>query len=349
LTTKTAVYVLLRIFFGWEVLIYLGVLMALYGVVYAVLANDIRGLLSYHIISQVGYMVAGAGIGTELAINGAAAHAFCHILYKALLFMGAGAVIYTTGKSRMTQLGGLASKQPLVLWLYMIGAFSISGFPLFNGFVSKSMVIAAAGEAHYPVIMLLLTLASVGTFLHTGLKLPFYTWFGEDRGLSPTPVRLTMYLGMAAAAFFCVLIGVMPGLLYELLPYKTHFAPYTVSHLTETAQLLIFTFAAFWIYRKKVAGEAGIALDADWFYRKPAKLVEILFTVKVEAVFNFIEKIVNGIVSALVGFGRNPASFLRGKADVKIYNPDFYRPGVGLLIAVTLFCYLLFTGWEWFM
>lgn len=349
LTTKTAVYVLLRIFFGWEVLIYLGVLMALYGVVYAVLANDIRGLLSYHIISQVGYMVAGAGIGTELAINGAAAHAFCHILYKALLFMGAGAVIYTTGKSRMTQLGGLASKQPLVLWLYMIGAFSISGFPLFNGFVSKSMVIAAAGEAHYPVIMLLLTLASVGTFLHTGLKLPFYTWFGEDRGLSPTPVRFTMYLGMAAAAFFCVLIGVMPGLLYELLPYKTHFAPYTVSHLTETAQLLIFTFAAFWIYRKKVAGEAGIALDADWFYRKPAKLVEILFTVKVEAVFNFIEKIVNGIVSALVGFGRNPASFLRGKADVKIYNPDFYRPGVGLLIAVTLFCYLLFTGWEWFM
>ena len=129
LTTKTAVYVLLRVFPGWEILITLGVLMALYGVVFAVLANDIREILAYHIISQVGYMVAGAGIGTEMAINGASAHAFSHILYKALLFMGAGAVLHTTGKSKLTELGGLAQKQPIILWLYMIGAFSISGFP----------------------------------------------------------------------------------------------------------------------------------------------------------------------------------------------------------------------------
>jgi multicomponent Na+:H+ antiporter subunit D len=128
LTTKTAVYVLLRIFPGWEILIYLGVLMALYGVVFAFLANDIREILAYHIVSQVGYMVAGAGIGTEMAVNGASAHAFSHILYKALLFMGAGAVLHTTGKSKLTELGGLAQKQPMILWLYMIGACSISGF-----------------------------------------------------------------------------------------------------------------------------------------------------------------------------------------------------------------------------
>jgi len=349
LTTKTAVYVLLRIFPGWEILLYLGVIMTLYGVVYAVLANDIRGILSYHIISQVGYMVAGAGIGTQLAINGATAHAFSHILYKALLFMGAGSVIYATGKSRMTELGGLAKAQPVVLLLYMIGAFSISGFPLFNGFISKSMVIAAAGEAHYTIAMFLMTLASVGTFLSVGLKLPFYTWFGGDRGLSPIAPRVNMYIAMTIAAFFCILFGVMPDLLYVMLPFRVPFVPYTITHLTETSQILIFTFAAFWIYRKKVAGEKGIALDMDWFYRKPAKLVERIFTVNVETVFNMAEKNINGIVRGLAVMGRNPVSFFTGKADGSDYNPDDYRPAVGVLIVVTLFCYLLFAGWGWFM
>jgi len=349
LTTKTAVYVLLRIFPGWEVLIFLGVFMALYGVVFAVLANDIRGLLSYHIISQVGYMVAGAGIGTQLAINGAAAHAFSHILYKSLLFMGAGSVIFTTGKSKMTELGGLAKKQPLVFWLYMIGAFSISGFPLFNGFISKSMVIAAAGEAHHTIVWLLLTLASVGTFLHTGLKLPYYTWFGEERGLTPTALHLNMYLAMAVAAFFCVLFGVMPGLLYDMLPFSVSFAPYTVTHLTETAQILIFTFVAFWIYRKKVAGEAGIALDVDWFYRKPAKLAERIFTVNVEAVFNRVDKFVENFVRSLTAISRNPLAFFIGSGAGRDYSPDDYRPAVGVLIVVTLLCFLLFAGWGWFV
>ncbi|MHB8090810.1 MAG: Na(+)/H(+) antiporter subunit D [Syntrophales bacterium] len=349
LTTKTAVYVLLRVFPGWEILLYLGVIMTLYGVIYAVLANDIRGILSYHIISQVGYMVAGAGIGTQLAINGATAHAFSHILYKALLFMGAGSVIYATGKSKMTELGGLAKAQPVVLLLYMIGAFSISGFPLFNGFISKSMVIAAAGEAHYTIAMFLMALASVGTFLSVGLKLPFYTWFGEKRGLSPKPLKLNMYLGMAAAAFLCILYGIMPGLLYEILPYRVHFAPYTLSHLTETFQILIFTFAAFWIYRKKLAGHEGTVLDTDWFYRKPARLANQIFIVNVETLFNMAEKSINGIVRSLVVIGKNPVSFFLGKADGGDYNPDDYRPAVGILIAVTLFCYLLLAGWGWFM
>ena len=184
-TTKTAVYVLIRLFPGAEVLLWAGVIMALYGVVYAVLENDIRRLLAYHIISQVGYMVAAVGIGTAMALNGAVAHAFSHILYKALLFMGMGAVLYGTGRRKLTELGGIASSMPLVVILYMVGAFSISGVPLFNGFISKSMVISAAAEAHLPVAEILLTLASIGTFLHTGLKLPYFTFFGPDRGLRP--------------------------------------------------------------------------------------------------------------------------------------------------------------------
>ena len=161
-TTKTAVYVLIRLFPGAEVLLWAGVVMTLYGVVYAILENDIRRLLAYHIVSQVGYMVAAVGMGTALALNGSGAHAFCHILYKALLFMGAGAVIQATGKRKLSDLGGLSRTMPLVFTLYMIAAFSISGVPLFNGFTSKSMIVSAAAYAHLPVPELLLTLARRG-------------------------------------------------------------------------------------------------------------------------------------------------------------------------------------------
>ena len=349
LTTKTAVYVLLRVFPGWEILIALGVVMTLYGIVFAFLANDIREILAYHIISQVGYMVAGAGIGTELAINGASAHAFSHILYKALLFMGAGAVLQTTGKSKLTDLGGLAKKQPLVFWLYMIGAFSISGFPLFNGFISKSMVIAAAAEAHYPLAMLLMTLASVGTFLSVGLKLPYGAWYGEDRGISPLPPPRNMYFAMAAAAFFCLLHGIMPGLLYGMLPYKVHFAPYTLPHLVETSQILLFTFVAFWIFRAKMAGEAGITLDVDWFYRRPAKWAQRIFLEDLEAAFNKVESMTIDTARKLALLGNNPMALFVRSAGEKNFSPDAYRPALQMLIILALFSFILLSAWGFFL
>src|SRR6266540_4751000 len=201
-TTKSAVYVLIRGYAGTELLVWLGAAMAVYGVVYAVLENDARRLLAYHIISQVGYMVCGVGIGTELALNGATAHAFAHILYKAVLFMGAGAVLEVTGRRKLSEMGGLYKTMPVTLVLYMVGAFAISAVPLFSGFVSKSMVVAAAGETHRAVIFLMLTLASAGTFLHTGLKLPYYMFFGRDttpRGHEP-PKNMLAAMGLAAVA-----------------------------------------------------------------------------------------------------------------------------------------------------
>jgi len=147
-TTKTAVYALCRGFAGMEILVPLGVAMALYGVVYAVLENDCRRLLAYHIISQVGYMVAAVGLGTAMAINGACAHAFAHILYKGLLFMGCGTVLHMTGESKFTQLGGLWKKMPWTFVFTLIGGLSISAFPLFSGFVSKSMIVSAGFEEH---------------------------------------------------------------------------------------------------------------------------------------------------------------------------------------------------------
>ncbi len=346
LTTKTAVYVLLRVFPGWEVLLIMGVLMTLYGVVFAVLANDIREILSYHIISQVGYMVAGAGIGTELAVNGATAHAFSHILYKALLFMGAGAVLQSTGKSKLTELGGLGKNQPLVFWLYMIGAFSISGFPLFNGFVSKSMVVAAAGEAHYNTAMLLMLLASVGTFLSVGLKLPYFTWYGTSRNLSPAPLPRNMYLAMAAAAFFCLFHGLVPGQLYDMLPHPVSYAPYNYPHLVETAQILIFTFAAFWFYRQELAGKAGITLDVDWFYRRPADWARRVFLEGTENVFNRVETYTVNGASRLVLFSKNPLLPFAPAPGQKEYSPDAYRPSLQTLILAAMCGFILVSLWA---
>lgn len=270
-TTKTAVYTLIRVFDGTEILIWLGAVMAIYGVIYAVLENDIRRLLAYHIISQVGYMVAGVGIGTSLAINGASAHAFSHILYKGLLFMGAGAVIHVTGKRKLTELGGLYKYMPITLSLYMIGAFSISAFPLFSGFVSKSMIIASAEESHLSIIWLMLTLASAGTFLHTGLKLPYYTFFGKNNEWKNQQIvepPKNMLIAMGIAAVLCIGIGLFPGALYSLLPYQVEFHPYTASHIIGSLQLLLFTLLGFILLIKWLDPEKTISVDTDWFYRK---------------------------------------------------------------------------------
>jgi multicomponent Na+:H+ antiporter subunit D len=283
-TTKAAVYALARGFAGWEVLIWVGVFMALYGVVYAVLENDVRRLLGYHIISQVGYMVAAVGVGTELAINGATAHAFAHILYKGLLLMGVGAVIHATGRSKMSQLGGIANRMRGVLALYMVGAVSISSFPLFSGFVSKELAVEGASVAGYGVAVVLLKIASVGTFLHTGIKLPYGTWFGtagwgprsdEDAPFRVGPVPISMYVAMALGAVINTAIGVRPQLMYDLLPYPVEYDVYTLGKVAETSQILLFTALASWLLISKLGPSAMISLDADWVYRRlPRVLVE---------------------------------------------------------------------------
>ena len=271
-TTKTAVYALVRGYAGTEILLWMGTFMALYGVVFAMLANDIRRLLSYHIVSQVGFMVAGVGMGTALSINGTVAHAFTHILYKGLLFMGAGAVLHMTGKSKATELGGLYRYMPLTFLLYMIGAFSISAFPLFSGFVSKSMIISAAGEEHLKWIWLLLTLASSGTCLSTVLKLPFFTFFGKDSGIHTTEPPRNMLVAMSMSAFLCVFIGIAPAWLYGLMPTPVDYEPYTATHVVWALQILLFTGVGFFMLLKILWGKPKISLDADWFYRKGAHL-----------------------------------------------------------------------------
>jgi multicomponent Na+:H+ antiporter subunit D len=286
-TTKTAVYVLARAFPGFEALAILGAVMTLYGVGYAVVENDARRILAYHIVSQVGYMVCGVGIGTAMSVNGACAHAYAHIIYKALLFMGVGAVLEMTGKSKLNELGGLYKRMPWAMIFTVIGGISISGFPLTSGFISKSMIIAASGESHRTILMLMMTLASVGTFLSVGIKLPYFIWFGKDSGVPAKEAPWNMNLGMAIAAFLCFFMGVYPEYLYNMLPFPVYYHPYTAYHLSETLQLMGFTGLGFYIMVKKLTPAPKMNLDLDWFYRKGAGVFMWIASKPVDAVNNW--------------------------------------------------------------
>jgi multicomponent Na+:H+ antiporter subunit D len=273
-TTKSAVYVLARGFPGLELLLWLGVAMALFGVVYAVIEDDIRRLLGYHIVSQVGFMVAAIGVGTSAAINGATAHAYAHVLYKGLLLMGVGAVLHATGRSRASELGGLARAMPWVLVLYLVGAASIAGVPLFSGFPAKELAVASVGDGGEELAEWLLKLASVGTFLSVALKLPATTWFGASRGARVVrPVPVTMYLAMGVAAAVNVAYGVAPDLLYDQMPTAVTFEPYSLTKVVEALQLLGFTGVGFWLIRARLVPARKESVDSDWFYRElPARL-----------------------------------------------------------------------------
>ena len=269
-TTKAAVYMLARGFPGTEMLIYIGAVMTCFPIFYAVIENDLRRVLAYSMINQLGFMVCGIGIGTTLAINGAVSHAFNDVIFKGLLFMSMGAVLHMTGKIRATELGGLYKSMPITTGLCIIGACSISAFPLFSGFVSKAMVMTAALQEGHDWVWLALLFASAGVFHHAGIKIPFFAFFARDAGIRTGEPPLNMLLAMALAAVLCVSIGTWPVLLYSLLPYPVDYSPYTATHVLAQLQLLFFSALAFtWL---KLSGlyppeMRAVNIDAEWVYR----------------------------------------------------------------------------------
>jgi len=267
-TTKTAVYVLIRGFPGTELLIWVGLAMVFYGIVYALLENDMRRILAYSIVNQVGFMVAGIGIGTEMALNGASAHAFTHIIYKALLLMSAGSVLMMTGRRKCSELGGLFHTMPLTTVCGTIGALAISSFPFTSGFVSKSMVSQAAADGHQATVWLLLMAASAGVFLHAGIKFPWFVFFQKDSGLRPPEAPASMRWAMVVFAFLCIAMGVWVEPLYALLPYPVKYEPYTAAHVLTQLQLLLFSGLAFFVMLPYLKRTATITLDVDWVWRR---------------------------------------------------------------------------------
>ena len=272
-TTKTAVYVLMRGFPGTELLVWIGLFMIFYGIVYALLENDMRRILAYSIVNQVGFMVTGIGIGTEMAINGAAAHAFTHIIYKALLLMSAGSVLYMTGRRKCSELGGLFHSMPVATICGTIGALAISSFPLTSGFVSKSMISQAAADGHLLAVWMLLAAASAGVFLHAGIKFPWFVFFQKDSGLRPQDPPASMRWAMILFAFLCVAPGVWPQPLYALLPYPVDYVPYTAAHVVTQLQLLLFSGLAFFVMLPYLRRTLTVTLDVDWLYRRLGPLM----------------------------------------------------------------------------
>ncbi|MDF1722813.1 MAG: Na(+)/H(+) antiporter subunit D [Minwuia sp.] len=272
-TTKMAIYTLARGFPGAEELIWIGATMTAFPIFYAVIENDLRKVLAYSLNNQLGYMVVGVGIGTDLALNGAAAHAFTHILYKGLLFMSMGAVLYRVGTIKGSELGGLYKSMPWTTGFCIVGAASISAFPLFSGFISKSLIITAAAEEGYWFVWLILLFASAGVFHHSGIKIPYFAFFAWPHQAQKTcrEAPLNMLVAMGIAAFFCIGVGIFPGYLYDILPYQTDFVPYTASHVVTQLQLLLFSALAFaWLMRTGLYPPElkSTVLDFDWIYRK---------------------------------------------------------------------------------
>ena len=270
-TTKLAVYSLARGYAGTEILIYIGATMTIFPVFFAVIENNLRRVLAYSLNNQLGFMVCGVGLGTELALNGTASHAFSHILYKALLFMSMGAVLFRTGTCEASKLGGLFKSMPWTAGFCIVGAMSISAFPLFSGFVSKSMILTAAAEEHRWVIWSMLLIASAGVMEHSGIKIPYFAFFAHDGGHRVKEAPKNMLWAMGIAAFLCIGIGVYPDALYAILPYEVNSHPYTFGHVITSLQLLVFAGLAFLFLIKTGLYPAEMPstnLDFDWVYRR---------------------------------------------------------------------------------
>lgn len=353
LTTKVAVYVLIRVFGGTELLMWGGALMALYGALYAIMENDMRRLLAHHIISQTGFMVAGAGLGTAMGMNGATAHAFCDILFKSLLFMCAGSIMYATGIRHINKLAGMKDKMPITCLCFFAAAFSISGIPLFNGFVSKMITVNAAAAAGQDLLFTLLEIASIGTFLSIPLKMGYFIFLRKDEDKHVEIIRklpTNMNAGMILGAIGCVLYGVYPDLLYRHFAFEmTPYVPFTASHIFSTVEMLGMALVPFMMYLNNMEPHTAISLDTDWFYRKPFA-----------AVVNWTSGVLCAACGALGGawwvlyqkfmeLTANPMDFLDARPfrEAKRYHARNYRTSIAdpmmiiLTVLVSVMMYLI--------
>lgn len=327
-TTKSAVYLLIRTFPGAELLIWIGAFMVFVPIFYAVLENDIRKVLAYSLLNQIGFMLVGIGIGSQLALNGAVAHAFCHILYKGLLFMAAGSVLQMTGKIKCTELGGLYKTMPLTCFFCIVGAASISAFPLFSGFVSKSMIVTATAQEKMILVYLVLQFASAGVFHHAGIKVPFFTFFGHDSGIRAKEPPWNMLLAMGVAAFACIFLGVYPQPLYNILPFPVDYIPYTGAHVVGQLQLLMFGALAFAFlilsgyYPPEIK---SINLDVDWFYRKLGRGGYIVLDKGLNALNRVSEVVLMGFVQGLASFFKNATLKIALFVSVNVWLVLGYR------------------------
>ena len=335
-TTKLAIYALARTFPGTDSLIWIGAIMTAFPVFFAVIENDLRRVLSFSLNNQLGFMVVGIGIGTELSLNGTVAHAFVHIIYKALLFMSMGAVLYRTGTTKASELGGLYKYMPLTTIFCIVGAMSISAFPLFSGFVAKSLIMSSLGGAGMVLIYFVLFFASAGVLEHSGIKIPYFAFFSHERKTGVKEAPINMLIAMGIAAFLCIGIGVYPKYLYQILPYSVEYQPYTLDHIISQLQLLVFAVLAFLFLIKFKLYPSEIkstVLNSDWFYRRMLPGIGRPFFKMISAL---IEKFYYNL-SFLFNFLLGKSKRYNNSSFIKVTTPGFAT----LILILTLFIMLL--------
>jgi len=344
-TTKVAVYAFARGYPGEEILVWIGVTMACFPIFFAVIENDLRRVLAYSLINQIGFMIVGIGIGTALALNGAVAHAFNDVIFKGLLMMTMGAVLHMTGKINGSELGGLYKSMPKTTILCIVGAASISAFPLFSGFVSKSMIMAAAVKEGYDYVWLLLLFAAAGVFHHAGIKIPYFAFFAHDSGIRTTEPPKNMLIAMTLGAITCVVLGTFPAqTVYALLPWEHDYQPYDITHVLTQLQLLFFSALAFvWLNLRNMYPPElpSTNLDTDWFYRKlaPNVIKRVASTV-----YGTYERFEKSVVISIKGIIQNTYDSELGKPKgyfARLWPIETMVVWVAVLLTVYLMIYYI--------
>ena len=338
-TTKLAIYALARGFAGTELLIVIGCLMTAFPVFFAVIENDMRRVLAYSLNNQLGFMVVAIGIGTDLAINGAVAHAFAHIIYKGLLFMSMGAVLYRVGTVKASELGGLYKSMPLTMVFCIIGAMSISAFPLFSGFAAKSLIMSALGYKGLIAAYLVLLAASAGVLHHSGIKIPYFAFFGHDGGHKVKEAPFGMLVAMAGASALCIGIGSFPAFFYQILPYSIDYNPYDASHVLGQMELLIFSILAFTFLMRfgfYPPELKSTVLNTDWLYRRVAVWFGRPILLAVMTVWN-------SAMRAIAGYRDAIWQAVERLAHAPITGPTV--PGRAVMVQTVLLATLLAIGY----
>jgi len=347
-TTKTGVYGMYRAFPDGHVAIaYMGGGMAVFGATFALFQNDMRRLLSYHIQSQVGYMIAGVGIGSALAQAGAFAHVFNHILYKGLLFMTAGVVVYRTGEENLKKLGGLARQMPITAGAFTIAALSIAGFPGFNGFVSKGIVIDGAhytfAKGPLPIyewttLEWLLLLGGVGTFM-SFIKFGYYAFFDGEYDGDVEDANRGQSVAMVGVAALCVVYGLFDGALFSLLPYDvtseaavSHvYKTYTVPHVVEGVILGLVGLVGFALTKNPLS-KLGRVPDIDSLTNPAVFYGTRGLVVGLTELYAAVDRVTVAGAKTAVNSITNPDTVYNGAVGGDAKHP--IRAGIGLSILV---------------
>jgi hydrogenase-4 component F len=226
---KMALYAMVRtvsIFYpSWPrvsvFLVALGVFTMVLGIVMAMTQDDLKRLLAYSSVSQMGYVLAGVGLGTYLGCYGGLYHLLNHALYKSMLFLSVGAVIHATGVRRISELGGLRHRMPITSGCFLLGALAIAGFPPLNGFWSKLTIYLALAKAGLWWAAIIAVAAGFLT-MAVMVRAAFRVFWGDPHASAvPEPavreVPAVMWLPMVTLGALCLLLGLYPQAAYPLL------------------------------------------------------------------------------------------------------------------------------------